>query len=297
MDACARFPPPAAAYDAADACPLGAAALAGTTYPLDRHATAQALGFARVVQNSLDAVSDRDFLLDLEYACAVCMVHLSRLCEEIVLWASSEFGFIVLADEFSTGSSIMPQKKNPDFAELVRGKTGRVVGDLTALLVTLKALPLAYNKDLQEDKEGAFDAVDTLQGALQCVEGMVATMEVNDRAMRAQAEKGHMAATDVADYLAKRGLPFREAHAVVGRLVLQCEKRGCELSELPFEEFKAASSLFEEDVASAFPSRALSRRARQRAAQLRARSKRSLPTLRRGFPATRRFLCSVETPE
>ncbi len=286
-----------AAYDAADACPLGAAALAGTTYPLDRHATAQALGFARVVQNSLDAVSDRDFLLDLEYACAVCMVHLSRLCEEIVLWASSEFGFIVLADEFSTGSSIMPQKKNPDFAELVRGKTGRVVGDLTALLVTLKALPLAYNKDLQEDKEGAFDAVDTLQGALQCVEGMVATMEVNDRAMRAQAEKGHMAATDVADYLAKRGLPFREAHAVVGRLVLQCEKRGCELSELPFEEFKAASSLFEEDVASCLSVEGIVAARTTEGGTAPCAVEAQLANVEEGISCDEAFLCSVEAPE
>ena len=237
-----------AAFDAADACPLGAAALAGTSYPLDRQATAADLGFSRVVQNSLDAVSDRDFLLDLEYACTVCMVHLSRLCEEIVLWSSAEFGFVTLSDEFSTGSSIMPQKKNPDFAELVRGKTGRVVGDLVGLLTTMKALPLAYNKDLQEDKEGAIDAADTLQGCLRCVDGMVSTMRVNADRMRAQAQKGFLAATDVADYLAKRGMPFREAHAVVGRLVLLCERRGCELYDLSLEDFKEASPLFDEDV-------------------------------------------------
>lgn len=237
-----------AAYDAADACPLGAAALAGTTYPLDRQATAGALGFSRVVQNSLDAVSDRDFLLDLEYACTVSMVHLSRLCEEIVLWSSAEFGFITLSDEFSTGSSIMPQKKNPDFAELVRGKTGRVAGDLMGLLMTMKALPLAYNKDLQEDKEGAIDAADTLYGCMQVMVGMVSTMRANEGAMRAQAKKGYLAATDVADYLAKHGMPFREAHAVVGHLVLLCEKRGCELDDLSMEDFKAASELFEEDV-------------------------------------------------
>ncbi len=239
----------AAAYDAADACPLGAAALAGTTYPIDRAWTARELGFAATVPNSLDAVSDRDFLLDLEYACSVCMMHLSRLCEEIVLWSSPEFGYITLSDAFSTGSSIMPQKKNPDFAELVRGKTGRVVGDLVGLLVTMKGLPLAYNKDLQEDKRGAIDAADTLHGCLVCVCGMLETMRVNADSMRAQARRGHLAATDVADYLTKRGLPFREAHAVVGRLVLTCEKRGCELDELPLEEFQAASPLFEADVA------------------------------------------------
>ncbi len=238
-----------AAHDAADACPLGAAALAGTTYPLDRAWTARELEFATTVPNSLDAVSDRDFLLDLEYACSVCMMHLSRLCEEIVLWSSPEFGYITLSDAFSTGSSIMPQKKNPDFAELVRGKTGRVVGSLVGLLVTMKGLPLAYNKDLQEDKHGAIDAADTLHGCLVCVCGMLETMRVNADAMRAQARRGHLAATDVADYLAKRGVPFREAHAVVGRLVLACEKRGCELDELPLEEFQAASPLFEADVA------------------------------------------------
>ena len=194
-----------AARRAADASPLGAAALAGTTYPLDRQMTAADLGFSRVIPNSLDAVSDRDFLLDLSYACSVSCMHLSRLCEEIVLWSSSEFGFIELSDSFSTGSSIMPQKKNPDFAELIRGKTGRVVGDLVALLVTCKALPLAYNKDLQEDKEGAIDAARTLEDCLVCTAGMVETMRVVPEAMRAQAKKGYLAATDVADYLAKKG--------------------------------------------------------------------------------------------
>lgn len=236
------------AYEAADASPLGSAALAGTSYPLDRQATARALGFSQVIPNSLDAVSDRDFLLDLEYACSVCMTHLSRLCEEIVLWSSSEFGFITLSDEFSTGSSIMPQKKNPDFAELIRGKMGRVVGDLVALLITLKALPLAYNKDLQEDKEGAIDAADTLHDCLRCMDGMLATMKVNEEAMQAQAKKGFLAATDIADYLVKRGMPFRDAHAVVGRLVLQCEKRGCELEDLDFTDFRAASELVDEDI-------------------------------------------------
>ena len=179
----------AAARDAADACPLGAAALAGTTYPLDRFATAEALGFDHPIPNSLDAVSDRDFLLDLIYACSVSCLHLSRLCEEIVLWSSAEFGFITLSDAYSTGSSIMPQKKNPDFAELIRGKSGRVVGDLVALMMTLKSLPLAYNKDLQEDKEGAMDAADTLEGCYVCAAGMIATMTVNADAMAAQAKK------------------------------------------------------------------------------------------------------------
>ena len=241
----------AAAFDAADASPLGAAALAGTSYPLDRAATAEALGFSSVIQNSLDAVSDRDFLLDLEYACSVMAVHLSRLSEEIVLWSSQEFSYITLSDEYSTGSSIMPQKKNPDFAELIRGKTGRVVGDLVQLLVTVKGLPLAYNKDLQEDKEGALDAARTLSICLTVMSGMVSTWTVNADRMRACMAKGHLAATDVADYLAKHGMPFREAHAVVGHLVLAAEKRGCDIAELPFEEFQAASDLFDRDIVGA----------------------------------------------
>ena len=239
----------AAARRAADANPLGSAALAGTTYPLDRHLTAAELGFSRVVPNSLDAVSDRDFLLDLSYACSVSCMHLSRLCEEIILWSSAEFGFVTLSDAFSTGSSIMPQKKNPDFAELIRGKTGRVVGDLVALLVTMKSLPLAYNKDLQEDKEGAIDAAKTLEDCCRCAAGMIETMQVNADAMRAQAKKGYLAATDVADYLAKKGMPFRRAHEVVGHLVLLCEKRGCDLEDLSLEDFKAESDLFEADIA------------------------------------------------
>lgn len=196
------------AFDAANANPLGSAALAGTTYPLDRQKTTDELGFDHMIPNSLDAVSDRDFLLDLDYACSVAMIHLSRLSEEIILWSTSEFGFITLADEYSTGSSIMPQKKNPDFAELIRGKSGRVVGDLMALLTTMKSLPLAYNKDLQEDKEGVMDACKTLHDCLVCMEGMISTLKVNTDAMRAQSKKGYLAATDVADYLAKKGLPF-----------------------------------------------------------------------------------------
>ncbi len=237
-----------AARDAADANPLGAAALAGTTYALDRARTTELLGFGRTIPNSLDAVSDRDYLLDLEYACAVSMMHLSRLCEEIVLWSSSEFGFITLSDSYSTGSSIMPQKKNPDFAELTRGKTGRVYGDLMALLTTCKSLPLAYNKDLQECKEGPLDAARTLGDCMAIMAGMLETMTVNEGRMLAEAGTGFSAATDVADYLAKRGMPFREAHAVVGHLVLECEKRGCGLEDLTLDELRAASDLFEQDI-------------------------------------------------
>ena len=237
-----------AARDAADVNPLGSAALAGTTYPLDRRMTADELGFSSVTQNSLDAVSDRDFLLDLLYACSVSSIHLSRLAEEIVLWSTTEFGFIALSDAFSTGSSIMPQKKNPDFAELVRGKTGRVVGDLVALLMTLKSLPLAYNKDLPEDKEGANDAAATLEDCMNCMSGMISTMKVNEDAMATQAKKGYLAATDVADYLAKKGLPFRRAHEIVGHLVLLCDQRGCDLEDLTLDDFKAESDLFESDI-------------------------------------------------
>lgn len=240
-----------AALDAADMNPLGSAALAGTTYPLDRMATTKELGFAAAIPNSLDAVSDRDFLLDLNYACSVSMIHLSRLCEEIILWSTSEFGFITLSDSYSTGSSIMPQKKNPDFAELIRGKSGRVVGDLVALLVTMKSLPLAYNKDLQEDKEGAMDAAKTLYDCMICMKGMIATMSIDQDAMDEQAKKGYLAATDVADYLAKKGMPFRKAHEVVGHLVLLCDKHGCDLSALSLDDFRAESELFEQDITEA----------------------------------------------
>jgi argininosuccinate lyase len=235
-----------AARAAADSSPLGAAALAGTGHPIDRRQTAAELGFTSVIPNSLDAVSDRDFLLDLIYACTVAMVHLSRLCEELILWSSDEFGFITLSDALSTGSSIMPQKKNPDFAELVRGKTGRVIGDLVGLLTVLKGLPLAYNKDLQEDKQGAFDAIDTLSLSLMAVEGMLATMTVNVEAMRAGARGGFMAATDLADFLAERGVPFRDAHEVVGRLVLEAERSGRGLEELTLNELREASPVFDE---------------------------------------------------
>lgn len=241
----------AQAYAAADANPLGSAALAGTTYPLDRAQTTAELGFGTIIPNSMDAVSDRDFLLDLDYACSVSMIHLSRLSEEIILWSTSEFGFITLSDAYSTGSSIMPQKKNPDFAELIRGKSGRVVGDLMALLMTMKSLPLAYNKDLQEDKEGVIDACKTLHDCYVCMTGMIATVTINKEAMAAQAKKGYLAATDVADYLAKKGMPFRKAHEVVGHLVLLCDKRGCDLDDLTLEDFKAESDLFEADITQA----------------------------------------------
>ena len=236
------------AHEAADVLPLGSAALAGTTYPLDREYVATRLGFSAVSENSMDAVSDRDFLLDLTYACAVCQTHLSRLSEELILWSSDEFGFIRMADEFSTGSSIMPQKKNPDFAELVRGKTGRVVGDLTSLFVTLKGLPLAYNKDMQEDKEPAFDAIDTLAHSLRAMAGMIDSMTVNADRMAVGARGGFMAATDLADYLVGTGMPFRDAHEVVGRLVLACERDGRTLQDLTVADFGAHAADFGEDV-------------------------------------------------
>ncbi len=239
-----------AAERAADANPLGAAALAGTTYPIDRQMTADALDLSRVIPNSLDAVSDRDFMLDLIYAASVVMAHLSRLCEELVLWSSAEFGFVTMDDAHSTGSSIMPQKKNPDFAELVRGKTGRVYGDLVSLLTTLKGIPLAYDKDLQEDKEPLFDAVDTATSSLAVVRGMVATMEVHADRMAHAAGEGLMAATDLADYLVGKGLPFREAHRVVGALVARCVARGKALDDLTLEELREFSELFEADVLS-----------------------------------------------
>jgi len=236
------------AHEAADVLPLGSAALAGTTFPLDRDYVAGRLGFASVSANSMDAVSDRDFLVDAVYAASLAQVHLSRLAEELILWSSEEFGFITLDDEFSTGSSIMPQKKNPDFAELVRGKTGRVIGDLTSLLVTLKGLPLAYNKDMQEDKEVAFDALDTIANSLRAMSGMLESLTVNTERMRAGALGGFMAATDLADYLVSAGVPFRDAHEVVGRLVLSCERSGRTLQDLTADEYAAHDARFGPDV-------------------------------------------------
>ena len=237
-----------AARQAANVCPLGAAALAGTTYPLDRFMTAEALGFSGPTANSMDSVSDRDYLLDLIYACSVCQVHLSRLCEELVWWSSAEFGFVEMDDAHSTGSSIMPQKKNPDFAELVRGKAGRVVGDLMSLLVTVKGTPLTYDKDLQEDKEPLFDAADTVLGSLMACTGMLATCTFKEERMREASHEGYMAATDLADYLVGKGLPFRQAHAVVGRIVGDCVRGGVTLQQLSTDELRSYSELFDDDA-------------------------------------------------
>ncbi len=229
-------------------CPLGSGALAGTTYPIDRWRTAEGLGFDRPMSNSLDGVSDRDYALELLSALSILMTHLSRFAEEIILWCSWEFKFIELDDAYATGSSIMPQKKNPDVAELVRGKTGRVYGDLIGLLTVMKGLPLAYNKDMQEDKEPVFDAVDTVEMALPVFTAMLDTMTVLPENMRAAAGRGFINATDCADYLTKKGMPFRDAYTVVGRLVAACTAQGKTLEDLALEELKAASDLFDEDV-------------------------------------------------
>lgn len=229
-------------------CPLGSGALAGTTYPIDRWQTAKALGFDAPMSNSLDGVSDRDYALELMSGLSILMMHLSRFSEELVLWCSWEFKFIELDDAYATGSSIMPQKKNPDVAELVRGKTGRVYGDLMALLTTMKGLPLAYNKDMQEDKEPVFDAIDTALLCLPVFTAMVDTMTVRTDNMRKAAGKGFINATDCADYLVKKGLPFRDAYTAVGKLVADCTAKGKTLEELSIEELKAVSGLFEEDV-------------------------------------------------
>ncbi|WP_172257117.1 argininosuccinate lyase [Saccharibacillus deserti] len=228
--------------------PLGAGALAGTTFPIDRHFVAEQLGFDGVYENSLDAVSDRDFILEFLSGASILMMHMSRLCEELVLWSSTEFGFIELDDAFCTGSSIMPQKKNPDVAELVRGKTGRVYGNLMGLLTVLKSLPLAYNKDMQEDKEGMFDTVATLDGALRLFAPMIATMKVRTGRMREAVNKDFSNATDIADFLVGKGLPFRQAHEVIGKTVLHCIENGKYLLDLSLEEFKGFSDLFDEDI-------------------------------------------------
>lgn len=231
-----------------DVCPLGSGALAGTTYPLDRELTASLLGFSDASQNSLDGVSDRDFCLELASDIAIAMVHLSRFSEEIILWCSWEFKFIELDDAFSTGSSIMPQKKNPDIAELVRGKTGRVVGDLTALLTMMKGLPLAYNKDMQEDKEAIFDAVDTLRMCLTAFIPMVDTMKVLPQNMRKAAAGGFINATDCADYLVGKGLPFRDAYRITGDLVAECMEHGLTLETLPLETYRKYDPHFDEGI-------------------------------------------------
>jgi len=231
-----------------DVSPLGSGALAGTTLPIDREMVARELGFKGVTANSLDAVGDRDFALEFLAAASLLMMHLSRLAEEIILWSTEEFGFLELDDAYTTGSSMMPQKKNPDVAELVRGKTGRVYGHLVGLLTVLKGLPLAYNKDLQEDKEAVFDTVDTLKGCLAALAPLLATAKFNTQRMREAAEGGFSNATDVAEYLARKGVPFREAHSIVGALVLRCLERGCRLQDLSLEEFRAFSPLFGEDI-------------------------------------------------
>ena len=229
-------------------CPLGSGALAGTTYPIDRFQTAEALGFDGPMDNSLDGVSDRDYALELLSALSILMMHLSRFAEEVILWCSWEFKFIELDDAYATGSSIMPQKKNPDVAELVRGKTGRVYGDLMSLLTVMKGLPLAYNKDMQEDKEPVFDAIDTVELCLPVFAAMLDTMTVRTENMRAAAGKGFINATDCADYLTKKGMPFRDAYTVTGRLVADCTAQGKTLEDLTLEELRAVSDLFAEDV-------------------------------------------------
>lgn len=228
--------------------PLGCGALAGTTFPIDREYTAELLGFDHIYENSLDGVSDRDFILEFLSNSSLVMMHLSRLCEEIILWCSQEFKFIELDDTYATGSSMMPQKKNPDMAELIRGKTGRVYGNLMGLLTIMKGLPLTYNKDLQEDKEGMFDTVKTIAGSLQIFTGMIQTMTVNEDVMKKATKEDFSNATEVADYLAKKGMPFREAHEIVGKLVYTCIQQGIYLSDLPFETFTEASGLFEQDI-------------------------------------------------
>ena len=229
-------------------CPLGSGALAGTTYPIDRWETAQDLGFDAPMSNSLDGVSDRDYALELMSALSILMMHLSRFSEEVILWCSWEFKFIELDDGYATGSSIMPQKKNPDVAELVRGKTGRVYGDLMSLLTAMKGLPLAYNKDMQEDKEPVFDAIDTVEMCLPVFAAMLDTMTVRTDNMRKAAGKGFINATDCADYLTKKGMPFRDAYTVTGHLVAACTQQGKTLEELTLDELKAVSQLFDEDV-------------------------------------------------
>lgn len=235
-------------YKRVNVLPLGAGALAGTTFPIDRHFVAERLGFEKVYENSLDAVSDRDFILEFLSNASMIMMHLSRLCEELVLWSSTEFAFVELDDAFCTGSSIMPQKKNPDVPELVRGKTGRVFGNLMGLLTVLKSLPLAYNKDMQEDKEGMFDTVRTLDGALQLIAPMIATMKVNKERMRQAVNQDFSNATDIADYLVNKGLPFRQAHEVIGKLVLYCIQNKKYLLDLGIGEFHEFSKLFGEDI-------------------------------------------------
>ena len=229
-------------------CPLGAGALAGTTYPLDRNYSASLLGFEGPTLNSMDSVADRDYVIEFLSALSMIMMHLSRFCEEIIIWNSDEYRFVEIDDAYSTGSSIMPQKKNPDIAELIRGKTGRVYGALISILTTMKGLPLAYNKDMQEDKELTFDAIDTAKGCLALFEGMVRTMKFRKDIMERSAMKGFTNATDAADYLVGRGVPFRDAHSIIGKLVLYCIDKQCSIEDLNVEELKEISPVFEEDI-------------------------------------------------
>lgn len=235
-------------YGRMNYCPLGAGALAGTTYPLDREYTASLLNFDGPTLNSMDSVSDRDYVIELMSALSTIMMHLSRFCEEIIIWNSNEYRFVNIDDSYSTGSSIMPQKKNPDIAELIRGKTGRVYGALTSILTTMKGIPLAYNKDMQEDKEFAFDAIDTTKGCIALFTGMIDTMTFNKDVMESSAKNGFTNATDAADYLVNHGVPFRDAHGIVGQLVLFCEGKGISLDDMTLDEFKAISPVFEEDI-------------------------------------------------
>lgn len=235
-------------YKRMNYCPLGSGALAGTTYPLDRDYTAQLLAFEAPTLNSMDSVADRDYLIELLSAMSTIMMHLSRFCEEIIIWNSNEYRFVEIDDAYSTGSSIMPQKKNPDIAELIRGKTGRVYGSLTSLLTTMKGLSLAYNKDMQEDKEFAFDAIDTTKGCIALFHGMLDTLTFRKDKMRASAEGGFTNATDAADYLVNHGVAFRDAHGIVGKLVLYCIEKNISLGEMSLEEYKAISPVFEEDI-------------------------------------------------
>ena len=235
-------------YDRMNYCPLGAGALAGTTYPLDREQTASLLNFYGPTLNSMDSVSDRDYVIELLSALSTIMMHLSRFSEEIIIWNSNEYKFVSIDDGFSTGSSIMPQKKNPDIAELVRGKTGRVYGALTSILTTMKGIPLAYNKDMQEDKELTFDAIDTVKGCISLFNGMMKTMTFNKPQMEDSAKHGFTNATDAADYLVNHGVPFRDAHGIVGQLVLLCIDKQIPLDDLSLEEYKKISPVFEEDI-------------------------------------------------
>jgi argininosuccinate lyase len=241
----ARF---ARAGDSTDVLPLGSGAMAGLPYPLDRPSVAKELGFASISANSMDAVSDRDFMLDFMHAAAVCQMHLSRLAEELIIWSSEEFGFVRLSDEYTTGSSIMPQKRNPDFAELVRGKTGRVFGDYIGLLIALKGLPLTYNRDLQEDKEALFDAADTVLASMEAAAGMLRGARFDIAQMRAAAEKSYVLATDIADYLVRKGVPFREAYIIVADLSKQARAAGKGFGELSLKDYRMASAKFGVDV-------------------------------------------------